>query len=130
MASTFILKRKTFSDNENKGSGIGKKLAIGAGALAATAGAFYGAKRGVFGAGAQKWAGKTWGQAGKLLGSDKMMQSGAKSYGQGAAKAQQANINAKLQAKGKKAIEFTKEQTAKNAQKHEDRFLFNNLLAN
>lgn len=51
MASTFILKRKTFADpqqQQNKSS-LGKKLAIGAGTIAATAGALYGAKRGVFG---------------------------------------------------------------------------------
>ena len=122
MASTFILKRKTFAENDQR-SGWGKKLAVGAGALAATAGAFYGAKRGVFGAGAQKWAGKTWGKAGKFLGNDNMMLSGAKSYGEGAAKAQQANINAKLQARGKEAIKFTEEQTAKNIDKHQSRFL-------
>ena len=52
MASTFVLKRKTFADpqqqQQNKSS-LGKKLAIGAGAVATTAGAFYGARKGMFG---------------------------------------------------------------------------------
>ena len=68
MASTFRLKRKTFSD-EN-GSGLGKKLAVGAGALAATAGAFYGAKKGMFGNNAQLWANRKVMQVGRSFGKD------------------------------------------------------------
>jgi hypothetical protein len=50
MASTFVLKRKTFDDSgEKKNSGWGKKLAIGAGTVAATAGLAYGAKKGLMG---------------------------------------------------------------------------------
>ena len=48
MASTFILKRKYFSegDDKKKSSGLGKKLAVGAGALALGVGA---AKTGMLG---------------------------------------------------------------------------------
>ena len=66
MASTFRLKRKTYSD-EN-GSSWGKKLAIGAGTLAATAGAFYGAKKGMFGNNAQLWTNRKVMQVGRSLG--------------------------------------------------------------
>lgn len=66
MASTFRLKRKTFSDE--KGSGLGKKLAVGA--LAATAGAFYGAKKGMFGNNAQLWANRKVMQVGRSFGKD------------------------------------------------------------
>lgn len=69
MASTFRLKRKTFSDE--KSSGWGKKLAIGAaGTLAATAGAFYGAKKGMFGNNAQLWANRKVMQVGRSFGKD------------------------------------------------------------
>lgn len=64
MASTFILKRKTFADNmqnpqmqgqpEQKKSGFGKKLLAGAGALAATAAVGYSASKGKLGVGAQR----------------------------------------------------------------------------
>lgn len=100
MASTFNLKRKTFSNKDKEeGSGIGKKLAIGVGIAGTLAGGFYGAKKGYLGSGAQKWAGKTTASAGKLLGSEAMMKSGAQSYGQGAAK-QIANDRAALIASG------------------------------
>ena len=101
MASTFKLKRKTFSESENKGSGWGKKLLVGAGIAAA---GFAGAKKGMFGAGAQRWAGSTYAKAGKMLGSQGMIKSGAASYGQGAAK----QASAKAVANGRTA--FSKEQ--------------------
>lgn len=84
--STFIFKRKKYSDNNESGSSWGKKLAIGAGTVAATVGAFYGAKKGMFGASAQKWAGNAYAKTGKFFGSSNMMKSGAKDYAQGAAK--------------------------------------------
>ena len=77
MASTFVLKRKTFADNINvnvngngdkKKSGLGKKLAIGAGTVAATGLAFAGARRGWMGAGLQKSANTAWMRAGKHVG--------------------------------------------------------------
>ena len=77
MASTFVLKRKTFADNVNvnvngngdkKKSGLGKKLAIGAGTVAATGLAFAGARRGWMGAGLQKSANTAWMRAGKHVG--------------------------------------------------------------
>ena len=81
MASTFRLKRKYFAENEKQGSGWGKKLAIGAGTLAATAGAFYGAKKGMFGNNAQLWTNRKVMQLGRSLGKDsnlgqKMVNSG------------------------------------------------------
>ena len=108
MASTFKLKRKTFSDSENKGSGWGKKLLVGAGIAAA---GFAGAKKGMFGAGAQKWAGSTYAKAGKMLGSQGMLKSGAASYGQGAAK----QASAKAVSNGGTA--FSKEQLSNIANK-------------
>ena len=91
MASTFILKRKTFADpqqqqQQNKSS-LGKKLAIGAGAVAATAGAFYGARKGVFGNSLMRSSNNLYGRAGGWLqrqGATKvggnMMDSAAKDY--------------------------------------------------
>ena len=79
MASTFILKRKTFADNVNvsvgqggsndgkKGSSFGKKLAIGVGTIGATAGTFALARRGKLGAGLQKSANNLYGQVGGFL---------------------------------------------------------------
>jgi hypothetical protein len=125
MASTFRLKRKTYSDNQNQnnqGSGWGKKLAIGAGIAAA---GFMGAKGGMLGAGAQKWAGKTWARAGKAIGNENMMLSGAKSYGQGSAQ-QMANRRADLIASGSKNVRgaaYTDQQIANKADKIGNNFL-------
>lgn len=80
MASTFVLKRKTFADNVNvnvgqggsndgkKGSSFGKKLAIGVGTIGATAGTFALARHGKLGAGLQKSANTAWMRAGKHVG--------------------------------------------------------------
>lgn len=121
MASTFRLKRKTYSDDQNNGSGWGKKLAIGAGIAAA---GFMGAKSGMLGAGAQKWAGSAYARAGKAIGSQGMMKSGAQSYGQGAAK-QIANRNAtRLAADGSKTVgKVTEQVTNARAQKLSDAFM-------
>lgn len=109
MASSFRLKRKLYS-SDKEGSSFGKKaLAIG-GTLAATAGAFYGAKKGMFGAGAQNWAGNAWAKAGKSLGSQSMIKSGARDVGM--AQAKQAS-SAAVKAGGS---EFTAEQMRKTAQ--------------
>ena len=69
MASTFILKRKTYSDEQK--SGWGKKLAIGAtvGTLGAAAG-FMGAKTGMLGNRAQLWANRRVMDAGRMFGKD------------------------------------------------------------
>ena len=85
MASSFRLKRKLYS-SDKEGSSFGKTaLAVG-GTLAATAGAFYGARKGMFGAGAQKWAGNAWAKAGKSIGSKSMVKSGAADVGMAQAK--------------------------------------------
>jgi hypothetical protein len=70
MASTFRLKRKTYSDNQNQnnqGSGWGKKLAIGAGIAAA---GFMGAKTGMLGNKAQLWANRRVMGVGRALGKE------------------------------------------------------------
>ena len=62
--ATYILKRKTFAEedqSQKKGMGLGTKLALGA---AAVGGAFLGAKHGAFGAKAQNWTGKQMMNAG------------------------------------------------------------------
>lgn len=71
MASTFILKRKTYAENdEQKKGGFGSTaLKVGAG-LAATAGAIYGAKKGMFGNKAQLWTNRRIMDVGRKLGKD------------------------------------------------------------
>lgn len=73
MASTFILRRKTFADMQNpqmqgqpeqKKSGFGKKLLAGAGALAATAAIGYSASKGKMGANVQKTVNTALGNVG------------------------------------------------------------------
>ncbi len=123
MASTFRLKRKTYSDDQQreKNSGWGKKLAIGAGIAAA---GFAGAKSGMLGAGAQKWAGSTYAKAGKLVGSQGMIKSGAASYGQGAAKQIAERNAARLAADGSKTVgKVTEQVTNARAQKLADAFI-------
>lgn len=70
MASTFVLKRKTFAEDQNqqkKGSGLGKKLAIGAGTIGTAALSFYGARKGAFGNNIMKSANNLYGRAGGWL---------------------------------------------------------------
>lgn len=84
--SIFRLKRKLYSSDEKKGMGTGTKLALGAAGLA---GAAFGAKKGMFGAGMQVRMNKGLMKAGKAVGGglgDKMMMSGAKDFGVGRAK--------------------------------------------
>ena len=100
MASTFILKRKTFADpqqQQNKSS-LGKKLAIGAGTVAATAGAFYGARKGVFGNSLMRSSNNAYGRFGGWLqrqGATKVggniMDNAAKDYTKATTKALQNN---------------------------------------
>ena len=72
--STFVLKRKTFSE---EGMSTGKKLALGAlGAAGLAAGGFAAAKGGAFGVNAMKSANKVWAQGGQLLKNQKMVNSG------------------------------------------------------
>lgn len=117
MASSFRLKRKLYS-SDTEGSSFGKKaLAVG-GTLAATAGAFYGARKGMFGNTARQMAGKAWAKAGKAVGSDSMMKSGVTDYGIGRANAAVARANKIATAQGKTATNYTKEQIANKADKY------------
>ena len=100
MASTFVLKRKTFADPQQQQdkSSLGKKLAIGAGAVAATAGAFYGARKGMFGNSLMRSSNNLYGRAGGWLQrqgatnmGNNMMNSAAKDYTKATTKALQNN---------------------------------------
>lgn len=78
--SKFVLKRKTYSD-ENGGMSTGKKIALGAaGTLGAGALAFGLAKGGHLGTGLQKSANKAWASGGQLFGSQSMVKSGRTGY--------------------------------------------------
>ncbi len=72
-----IIRKQKYFNDENDPSSVPTGVKV-LGGLAATAGAFYGAKKGVFGAGAREWAGKTWARAGKAVGNSSMMESGLK----------------------------------------------------
>src|SRR5574344_306781 len=91
--TTYTFKRKTCSDDKGGGMSTGKKVALGVGAtLGAAALGLAGARRGVFGAKAALSSNNAWMKAGKALGSDSMMLSGATKYG----KAKASQINNKL----------------------------------
>ena len=83
-----------YSDNGENKSGLGKKLLTGAAVLGSVAGAAYGAKRGVFGARAQKAVGNAMATSGSYLRNykstakvgDKLIKSGSDAYGTGMAK--------------------------------------------
>ena len=85
--------QQNFSDNEGK-SGVGKKILGGLAVAGTVAGGLYGARRGVFGAGAQKAVGNAMAASGSYLGKygatkrigDKLMKSGSDAYGTGMAK--------------------------------------------
>ena len=83
MATTYTLKRKTFSENEKNGSNLGK-IALG---TAATAGlAFAGARRGILGTGAMKSTNAMWAKAGNKIGAQGMVKSGSRGVGVAMAK--------------------------------------------
>ena len=84
MATTYTLKRKTYSEEDGKKSRMstGGKIALGVGATAATTAlAFAGARRGLFGGRTAMNANKMWASAGKKLGSQGMINSAADKYG-------------------------------------------------
>ena len=100
MASIFTLRRKTFADSQpkKKKSSLGKKLAIGAGAAATTAGAFYGARKGVFGNSLMRSSNNLYGRFGGWLRRQgateiggNIMDNAAKDYTKAATKALQSN---------------------------------------
>jgi hypothetical protein len=83
MATTYTLKRKTFSEEEGKKSNLGK-IALG---TAATAGlAFAGARRGMLGTGAMKSTNAMWAKAGNKIGAQGMVKSGSRGVGVAMAK--------------------------------------------
>ena len=80
---TYTLKRKTYSDGEEKKSNLGRNLALGAATVGTLA---LGAKAGMagkLGGGVQKSMGRFVGNTGRMIGNDNMMLRGAKAYGQG-----------------------------------------------
>ena len=92
MATTYRLKRKTFSEGEEKKSNLGK-IALG---TAATAGlAFAGARRGMLGTNAMKSTNAMWAKAGNAIGNRSMVQSGAKKYGAAVVKESGAKLEGK-----------------------------------
>ena len=109
MATTYTLKRKTFSDGEEKkGSNLGK-IALG---TAATAGlAFAGARRGMLGTGAMKSTNAMWAKTGNAIGNRAMVQSGAKKYGAAVVKESGAKLEGKAldQAINKERKNFLKQ---------------------
>ena len=89
MATTYTLKRKTYSEEDGNKSGMstGKKIALGVGATAATAGlAFAGARRGMLGTGAMKSTNAMWAKAGNKIGAQGMVKSGSRGVGVAMAK--------------------------------------------
>ncbi len=75
---TFILKRKYYSDEENKsGSNLGK-IALGTGLAAA--GTFAFGRRGLLGQNIAKSTNVAWGKLGNTLGSRKMVTNASKKY--------------------------------------------------
>lgn len=85
MATTYTLKRKTYSEEDGKKSGMstGGKIALGVGATAATTAlAFAGARRGAFGSQTAMNANKLWASAGKKLGSQGMINSASNRFGE------------------------------------------------
>ena len=80
-----VLRQKSYAaeGEEKKGMSTGAKVALGA--AATTALAFAGARRGMFGGKAQVATNTLWGNAGRTLGSQGMMNSAAKGIGRGTA---------------------------------------------
>ena len=113
MATTYTLKRKTYSEEEGKKSGMSTagKIALGAGA---TALAFAGARRGLMGTGLQKSTNKLWASAGKKIGSQGMIDNAAKKYGTAIGKESAKNA---ASAASKKNITMTNTQLENIANK-------------
>ena len=90
----YILKRKVFADDDQqKKSGLGKKLMIGLGTVGTVAGSFALAKSGRLGAGLQRSSNTLWGNTGAKLSNwgmtnwgNSMMKSGAAGVGKAAEK--------------------------------------------
>jgi len=73
-----ILRQKKYSDDEKSGMSTGAKVALGVGATAA---AFAGARRGMFGNNMALRTNQMWGNMGSAFGSERMINSAAKQMG-------------------------------------------------
>jgi hypothetical protein len=108
--------------SEKEGSGIGKKILSGLAVAGTVAGGVYGARKGVFGAGAQKAVGNKLAQAGSFLGKygatkgvgERLIKSGSDAFGQGSAK-KLADLQANAFGKGT-GVQMSAEQIQKKAQ--------------
>ena len=120
MASTFNLKRKTFSNEEKS---TGSKIATGiAGTAATVAAGFYGARKGMFGNKVAMGANKMWGKAGKAIGNDYMKINAASDYGK--ARANQLSKNLINRYGKDSASQYNSKEFIKRAQsKFEDKGL-------
>lgn len=116
----YKLQRKTFSEENGQKSSFGKKLAIAGGTAAAIGGGLYGAKKGVFGAGAQRWTGEQMMNLGmKKSGAKTITESNwtkfSKANKNDAANMTQDQVNAwKKDSTDKVISRFDKKQAAKN----------------
>lgn len=109
--ATYTLKRKLYANGER--SNTGAKLLAGGAALA---GGFAAAKHGMLGNSLAKGANKAWASAGKTLGSGKMIESGAKGYGEAAANQFKADFTKRYGAE--KAAKLTEDQMARQSTKY------------
>jgi hypothetical protein len=75
-------KRKSFSKGDDSEGGMGTLGKVGLG-LAATAGTFYGARKGLLGSKLQMHTNAMWGKLGGKLGSESMMKSASRDFHEG-----------------------------------------------
>lgn len=78
----YKLRRKSFSKGDNGEGGMGTLGKVGLG-LAATAGTFYGARKGLLGNKLQMHTNAMWGKLGGKLGSESMMKSASRDFHEG-----------------------------------------------
>jgi len=90
--AVYLLKRKSFTQDNEKKRSWKKKLAIGAGIAGTAAAGIYAAKKGWLGSGLQKSTNDAWMKAGNKIGSQKMMESGKKGYASAAYKQNKQNV--------------------------------------
>lgn len=82
--SVFVLKSKLYAQSQQEESHTGRNIALGAlGTAAAIGGGFLAAKKGMLGGAAQKLAGKSQARFGKMIGSQKIVNGGVNTIGQG-----------------------------------------------
>lgn len=108
--AVYTLKRKLYADRD---SNTGAKLLAGGAALA---GGFAAAKHGLLGNSLAKGANKAWASAGKTLGSKRMIESGAKGYGEAATNQFKADFAKRYGTE--QAAKLTEEQLTRKATKN------------